>query len=71
MSGLVDSFWLWHYMLIAGAVGVALALALLVWWCTKIPDRFLGTTLAAIGTWVAALWFATFVRRHTRPRADN
>lgn len=71
MTGLVDSFWLWHYLLLAGALGIALALALAVWGCTKIPDRWLGTTLAAVGAWAAATWFATFVRRHTRPRQGD
>jgi len=71
VTGLVDSFWLWHYLLILGAVGVAFVLALAVWGCTKIPDRWLGTTLAAVAGWVAALWLATFTRRHTRPREGD
>ena len=71
MTGLVDMFWLWQYMLIAGAVGVAFVLALAVWACTRIPDRAIGTTLAAIGAWAAATWFAVFVRKHTRPREGD
>jgi hypothetical protein len=68
MGGLVDSFWLWNYMLIAGAIGVALLLALVVFWCAKLRSREAGTALAAAAAWMAATWFAQFVRRHTRPR---
>ena len=71
MTGLVDSFWLWHCLIIAGALGVAFVLALAVWGCTKIPDRWLGTTLATVAGWAAALWFAATVRRHTRPREGD
>ena len=71
MSGVVDMFWVWQYLVLAGALGVALLLALAVWACTRIPDRWLGTTLAAAAGWVAALWFAMFTRRHTRPREGD
>jgi len=68
MSGLVDMFWLWQYMLLAGVLGIAIVMALLIWWCVRIRDRWLGTTVAALGAWLAATWFGAFVRKHTRPR---
>jgi len=68
MSGLVDTFWLWHYMLLAGVIGVALAMTLLVVMCAKAKSRLVGATIAAIGGWLAATWFGSLVRRHTRAR---
>ena len=69
--GLIDSFWLWHYLLLAGCLGVAFALALVVWWCARCGDRWVGTTVAAVAGWVAALWLSQVVRRRTRPREGD
>jgi hypothetical protein len=71
VSGLVDPYLLGEIKTAFAVVGVCAILALLVWACTRIPDRWLGTTLAAVAGWVAATWFAVFVRKHTRPREGD
>lgn len=71
MSGVVDPYLLHDIAKWVVVVVCAALLTVAVWACARVKDRFLGTTLAAVAGWVAALWLATFTRRHTRPREGD